>query len=132
MSTARQGRTMRARTKGFLAPLLGAAAVLIVGVALLFNVSDISQTGFQLGAKRLSTPEPGKAVSASGMAVKLANLPLRFEVNQGQAGNDAQYVARGPGYNVLLNGREATLVLDGANQAVQPARRARQERLLDP
>jgi len=38
-------------------------------------------------------------------------LPLSFEANQGQADARVKFVARGPGYGVLLTGRDAVLTL---------------------
>ncbi|NDQ57249.1 MAG: choice-of-anchor D domain-containing protein [Acidipila sp.] len=116
-------------TKGYFAPLLGAAAVLVVGSSLLFTMSDGPQAGIEWGAKHSSAPAAGKSAAAAGAAANLANLPLRFETNQGQAGNDAQFVARGPGYNVLLNGAEATLVLDRASTPARPVHTTPQERM---
>src|SRR5258706_2469240 len=43
--------------------------------------------------------------------------PLRFEPNLGQAGPEVRYIARGPGYMLLLAGQEAVVVLPfGASQ----------------
>src|SRR5579883_2776687 len=46
----------------------------------------------------------------------LSNLPLRFEVNQGQYEPAVRYAARAGDYKLLLNRRGASLVLPGAQQ----------------
>jgi hypothetical protein len=38
-------------------------------------------------------------------------LPLHFEANEGQAGGDVKFLARGRGYTILLNSTEAVLLL---------------------
>src|SRR5439155_10677819 len=40
-----------------------------------------------------------------------ADLPLSFEPNQGQAGKDVKFLARGNGYALFLNGQGALLAL---------------------
>lgn len=42
---------------------------------------------------------------------RYAQLPLIFEANRGQASADADFISRGPGYNVLMNARKITLAL---------------------
>ncbi len=44
------------------------------------------------------------------------NLALSFEANQGQAGSDVRFLARGQGYTLLLTGDEAVLALQGGSQ----------------
>ena len=46
-------------------------------------------------------------------------LPMSFEVNQGQTDSSVRFLARGPGYTILLSPGEATLAL----QSSQPDRR---------
>ena len=46
-------------------------------------------------------------------------LPMSFEVNQGQADSTVRFLARGPGYTILLSPGEATLAL----QSSQPDQR---------
>src|SRR5690349_7227154 len=41
-------------------------------------------------------------------------LPLTFEVNQGQTDDRVDYLARGPGYNIFLTGTEAVFALPRA------------------
>jgi Tol biopolymer transport system component/photosystem II stability/assembly factor-like uncharacterized protein len=45
-------------------------------------------------------------------------LPLSFELNRGQIGANARYLARGPGYNIFLTPAEAVLVFqsEGKNK----------------
>jgi len=42
---------------------------------------------------------------------RYAQLPLLFEANRGQASVDADFISRGPGYNLYLNARKITLAL---------------------
>jgi hypothetical protein len=52
-----------------------------------------------------------------GKAATLAQLPLSFEVNRGQAAADAKFVARGGGYALLLTDRgEPMLALQGPSR----------------
>jgi hypothetical protein len=41
-------------------------------------------------------------------------LPMSFEANQGQADSSVRFVARGPGYTILLGSDEATLELESS------------------
>jgi len=52
-------------------------------------------------------PEPHKA-----QLQKFANMPLMFEPNQGQTDTNVQFVSRGLGYTIFLNGDGATLSLE--------------------
>src|SRR5262249_24520532 len=56
---------------------------------------------------------PAAAGSAALRSAREAvlRLPLRFEANRGQVAGPADFVARGPGYNLFLSGPEAVLVL---------------------
>jgi len=50
-------------------------------------------------------------------AATVAQLPLSFEVNRGQAAADSKFVARGGGYNLQLTERgEPVLALDGGSR----------------
>lgn len=44
-------------------------------------------------------------------------LPLAFEPNEGQAGSEADFVSRGPGYSLLLSAGEAVLALHSSTGA---------------
>jgi transcriptional regulator CtsR len=77
-----------------LALALGSLAALIVGSA----------------AAVRSLPRPVSSASHAARAAVLA-LPLSFEENRGQAGGDARFLARGPGYALALSPTEAVLSL---------------------
>jgi len=51
------------------------------------------------------------------------NLPLSFEMNQGQTNNTAQFLARGRGYTVLLSPNEAVFALQPADNTSASAAR---------
>lgn len=57
------------------------------------------------------TSLPGLATAAT--LADYANLPLAFERNIGQAGPQVHYLARGPGYTLLLSPTQAVLRLKG-------------------
>ena len=59
-------------------------------------------------------PAPDPAVGRAGAA--LAQLPLRFEANQGQSDASVRYIARTASYNLLLKSRGATLALPGSRR----------------
>ena len=56
-----------------------------------------------------------QAGPATQMQVKaqVAQLPLAFEPNQGQADRQVKFLSRGPGYLLLLTRDEAVLSLGG-------------------
>jgi hypothetical protein len=75
--------------------------------------------------------------SASGAAVTLTSrftqpneiygelygkLPLRFEANVGQSGEEVKFIARGNGYNLFLTSTEAVLALraDTSSSSARP------------
>ncbi|MDQ6677911.1 MAG: hypothetical protein M3Z09_11500, partial [Acidobacteriota bacterium] len=45
---------------------------------------------------------PGIALINAATPISFGGLPLRFEINKGQADSKVQYLARGSGYSVLL------------------------------
>jgi hypothetical protein len=58
-----------------------------------------------------STTNPQKAPAAPKRATAYDRLPLQFEVNQGQADPRVKMLARGQGYNILLQPTTATFDL---------------------
>jgi hypothetical protein len=75
---------------------------------------------------RLSTGRvPGVEAApptAAGAIDALANLPLAFEPNLGQAGPGTDFVARGPGFRLGLGATEAAIDLSGGDDAAGPLR----------
>ena len=59
-----------------------------------------------LGRIEMVAPDPARAAGQFG------RLPLHFETNAGQADPSARFVARGPGYRVLLGADSALLTLN--------------------
>src|SRR5215468_5057373 len=55
-------------------------------------------------------------VSTSSAQAALAQLPLRFESNQGQADSTVLYTARANGYKLSLNRTGASLHFDGSRR----------------
>lgn len=58
-------------------------------------------------------PEPAAIVAQGNTAALLADLPLSFEENQGQASGEVDFLARGPGYMLYLTGADAVLTRGG-------------------
>src|SRR5262245_13960102 len=74
--------------------------------------------------------DSGKTPSSSPSRVTNARvretygkLPMRFEANQGQSGEEAQFLSRGAGYSLFLTPNEAVLRLrieEGASYSTDP------------
>ena len=66
-----------------------------------------------LSAQPRPVPAPGRTDASTPARIRPADtrLPLRFEVNQGQAPAGLDYLSRGPGYFLSLKATEATLTL---------------------
>jgi len=60
-------------------------------------------------------PRPRPAPTVSSLSATLANLPLAFEPNRGQAALDAAYLARGTNFNLSLNSSGAIITLPRIN-----------------
>ena len=48
------------------------------------------------------------------------SIPVAFEPNRGQAGRDAEFVARAPGYSLTLRGGAATIITRGSRITASP------------
>jgi hypothetical protein len=57
-------------------------------------------------------PENNHAQTTHGAHARQFRLPLLFEANQGQAAADADFLAHGPGYNLLLSPKQMNLALE--------------------
>ena len=66
-----------------------------------------------LGCQQASVPEKGPREPArpATIAQQYGQLPMSFEANQGQEDEVARFVARGPGYTLLLGTERMALVL---------------------
>lgn len=62
-------------------------------------------------AKQPKTAAVAQAQTNSRWNAAYANLPLRFEENQGQSVQDVRFVSRGAGYQLFLTSQEAVLAL---------------------
>ena len=78
----------------------------------------------------LFTPEVSKLQPPDQAGVLAATIPLAFEANEGQADSKVRYLARGPGYSLLLGPEEATLVAKPTGKTSAPPD-AVQMRLID-
>jgi hypothetical protein len=62
------------------------------------------------------TPVRAETASPSRLAALYANLPLSFEINQGQADPRVKYLAHGQGYTLWLTADQAVLALHSSAQ----------------
>ncbi len=91
-------------------------AVLYLTIGLL--TSWATWTGYTANQSK-ATPQPTTASPANrkenSSSLHLdkgyGRLPLSFEANKGQFDSSAKFVARGPGFNILLNAEQAVLAL---------------------
>jgi hypothetical protein len=88
---------------------------------LLLSVLLFGLTPFQR-ATVSPVPEQAAPVPAAP-AVRLSQIPLHFEPNQGQTDPAVQFLARGPGYGLFLTPTEAVLSLRRGTPA-EPAAKA--------
>ena len=115
---------------------LSAAAIL----ALVFLSQPIAKDPARADApSRAAGAASGNALAASNaegfrhnarrLRAEYMNLPLAFEANEGQAAPDANFVARGPGYQILLAADGAGIEIPKIEASPAPSRAA--ARLLD-
>ena len=62
-------------------------------------------------AAAINSPVKADAASQARLVETYGKLPLSFEVNQGQTGKTARFLAHGPGYGLFLTPTEAMLSL---------------------
>src|ERR1700758_4952666 len=80
-------------------------------ISVLFLISSLMASALAWKDANSNTRVP------AGKAATLAQLPLSFEVNRGQAAAQAKFVARGGGYALLLTERgEPMLRLQGPSR----------------
>ncbi len=84
-------------------------------ISLLLSVAP----ALSAGPPRGSSPELPPAASGKPR-VAYANLPLGFEVNQGQTDPRVRFLARGQGYTLFLTAEEAVLALRKGGPSVVP------------
>src|ERR1700677_2662208 len=75
-------------------------------------VSGLAVLGATLAVAGIAVHEPGAIAAAAPRQVPdFGNLPIRFEVNVGQAPAGIEYLARGNGFTVALTQQAAILGL---------------------
>jgi len=75
-----------------------------------------------LGAAALFTlwhrkPSPASVTTASRIQENYGQVPLHFEVNQGQFRDSVKYLTRGKGYSIALTAQEMVMELQGKSPA---------------
>ncbi len=89
-------------------------------------VSGLAVLGATLAVAGIAVHEPGASAAAAPRQVPdYGNLPIRFEVNVGQAPAEIEYLARGDGYTVALTQQAAILGLRPARALSRAALAAR-------
>jgi hypothetical protein len=68
-----------------------------------------------IGLLGLLSSSQAVPVAPERSAAHAYQLPLTFEVNQGQTGDRVDFLARGPGYNIFLTATEAVFALPKAS-----------------
>src|SRR5437660_3092884 len=81
-----------------------------------------SRTRLELTTVRDVRTEPGRVAPAE-LLKSYGNLPLSFEVNQGQTNRQVKFLSRGSGYSLFLTPREAVLALAAPSRARDAKRR---------
>ena len=71
----------------------------------------------------IADTKPSAIKNTPSVSAQLMKLPLRFEVNDGQAPDPIQFVSRGPGYGLYLEPTQATF---GLNTPVKPDKEEKQ------
>src|SRR5947207_12397726 len=81
--------------------------------------SDLQSVVNDDGAKGLTQSASAYPPTDSTMAARATeaygNLPLRFEINQGQAAKEVNFISRGNGYTLSLTPNETALQLRSAD-----------------
>lgn len=71
------------------------------------------------GADSCTTTPPLAANDSESKMAALGNLPMTFEINEGQANPDVRFQARGSNYQLFLTSTERVFALQGAQSAPQ-------------
>src|SRR5262245_32928192 len=86
-----------------------------------------------LQREKTTAVSSGNASAARGRVVaSYAQLPLRFEVNQGQTDYRVRFLSRGSGYSLFLTSTEAVLALRAADDTGDRTDRAAQAGRVGP
>ncbi len=98
-----------------------ASSLALLALVMILNTSPVDRATPSRGRTAGASP-PARAattripVAQARLVEAYGNLPLSFEVNQGQAESDVKFLSRGIGYTLLLTGNEAILALQGRSQ----------------
>src|SRR5258707_5532299 len=99
-------------SRGKVASLVVLAA--LVSAVFIFATSKETAKFLHSGAQQNSVSSAPHASSSKANPqwnAAYANLPLRFEENQGQSAQEVRFVSRGAGYQLFLTSQEAVLAL---------------------
>ena len=124
-----------AERRGVLLPVFGALLVLMLAGLIMLGSgpggdnrhADGKNTLAQLPDSplptltALSSPAPRSSAIKPDARSILGQLPLIFEPNQGQAGPEVKFLARGAGYNLFLNGAGAVLAAQNGRSGHNPS-----------
>jgi uncharacterized repeat protein (TIGR01451 family) len=115
----------RQRTRSFCLILTILAGAFLCAALLFSRGSRAATAGHEVPLAPLGQTPAAASDRWPNIAHAFGKLPLSFAANVGQADSRAQFVARGPGYNVFLTGDEAVLVLRAEKRGAGAANAAR-------
>lgn len=72
------------------------------------SVRGLARSNCSLDARQAATPHKA---SRSRLLAAYTQMPLSFEINQGQSGPQVKFLSRGGGYSLFLTGDQAVLAL---------------------
>jgi hypothetical protein len=73
------------------------------------------------GAAPVAAPPAEQATTSPRSGAQYGELPMAFEPNQGQSAREVRFLARGPGYDLLLTPTAAVLTLHQPPRVRSPA-----------
>jgi hypothetical protein len=92
-------------------------------------LSFVCLTALLTSARAQTSPSPSPLGSAQTkrIAQRYGQLPLAFEVNEGQVDRKVKFLSRGAGYNLFLTSTEAVLILREGAEPLPRSRLAKPE-----
>jgi len=110
---------LRAHSRSLFARRLFLFALALLGLASC-SVYLYSRNAAAAGMKGAgsATSRPDEVAQEARVAESYANLPLRFEINEGQTDSNVRFLSHGRGYSLFLTPSEAVLALGDSNKSI--------------
>lgn len=99
--------------------ILGLKATLLVAGFSLISTRHTSQSSQMSVESAVQTSLNSSKLGQQGQPADFGQVPLSFEVNQGQAARQVKFLSRGQGYALFLTADEAVLALKQKTDAAQ-------------